>query len=440
IYHLRFPEMTLNAGRWAYDLANSSSFYPAAMGTLYLPALAIDAQGVVAQLVHYGFFLLTLVAASAIARRLGAATGDYAAILCAALPAAAIVAGWAWADMGLAFALATSALALLAGVPGLAIVLLALSASMKYTALIAGLPLFLLAVRKSPRAVLLGVLVLSPWYATNALRTGNPIYPIGEATHPAAEMVATWSGESRLDVWTNYFARPQTLDEDVGGLLFLVVAVTGLALARKQRATFVVLAMWVLYLPLTAAMRLLLPAVLATLIVAGAALEQFERKHVAIALVAAFALRGALVAIAHNARFFNPLPAAVGIEDERAYVERNFAPARLFARADTLLPRDARLLAINEVRLFRFPRPVTASRVLDPPLLRRYTSGARDVAEVVRRLRADGITHLLAAARPVERGTGIALTADEDRLTRALLHESRMLHRDGAVALFELPR
>jgi hypothetical protein len=458
IYHLRFPEMTLRAGAWAYDLATGSSFYPAAIGTLYLPALAADAQGVAAQLVHYGFFLLSIAAVAAISRRLGAPTGSHAAILFAAVPAAGIVAGWAWADAPLLFALATSALALLAGAPALAIVLLALAASVKYTALLAGAPLFVAAIialvrtrdaRRLFAGVVLGILVLSPWYATNAWRTGNPLYPLGATTQPTTEMVATWSSDSDAHaswarVWTGYFFRPQTLDEDIGGPLFLAVGIAGLALAftrggKLRIAALIAAAMWLPFLPLTAAMRLLLPAVMATLVVAGAALEQLEQKRLVAAIFIAFAIRGGIVTASHNANFFNPLPAAAGIESEAAYIRRNFAPAPLFERADAELPPNARVLAINEVRLFRFPRSVTASRVLDAPLLRRYTAGANDLATVVQRLHADHITHLLAATRPVERGVGIPLTPQEEKLTRSLIHNSRMIDREGDIALFELP-
>jgi hypothetical protein len=455
IYHLRFPQETLRAGTWAHDPANSSSFYPAAMGTLYLPALAVDAQGVVAQLLHYGFFLLSLAAVAAIARRLGAATGGLAALLVAAVPAAGIVAGWAWADAPLLFALATSALALLAGAPALAIVLLALAASVKYSALLAGFLLFATAVvallrarrfRALFAALVLGVLALSPWLVTNALRTGYPLYPLG-APIPAARMVATWSGESKASwaaVWRDYFLRPQTLDEDVGGVLFLGVAAVGLALAFARRdrmhlAAAIAAGTWLLFLPLTAAMRLLLPAVAATLVVAGAAIEQLERKRLALILVIAFVLRNGIVVAAHDAHFLNPFPTTAGIESEEAYVRRNFSPAALYERADQKLPPNARVLAINEVRLFRFPRPVTGSRVLDPPILHLYLAGANDVPTVVQRLRAYGITHILAGVRPVERGTGVALPPDEERLARLVIRSSRMLDREGDVALFELP-
>ncbi|MFL6246235.1 MAG: hypothetical protein ACJ74H_09440 [Thermoanaerobaculia bacterium] len=449
VYHLRFPEMTLRLGTWAYDPASSTSFNPAAAGTLYVPALAADANGAIAQLVHFGFFVLCIVAAAAIARRLGAPTGKAAALLVASLPVAAIAGGWAWADLAYVFALAASALALLIGAPALTLVLLGLAVSVKYTALIAGLPLLVAAMAMFIRArafrmlvlgCVLGALVVSPWLVTNFIRTGDPIYPLASKGHPAASVASTWSGQSWIDVWSAYFFQPRTLDEDAGGVLFLVIAAIGIGAAFARRelrmpAAFA-LAMWLVHLPLTAAMRLLLPALVTTLVVAGTALES---RRWAAALMALFALRGGLVTAAHNAHFLNPLPAAAGIESEADYVRRNVSAAALFERADTMLPRDARVLAINEVRLFRFPRPVSASRIVDPPLIRRYVAGAANPQEVIARLRADGFTHVLVATRPVERGAGIRLTRDEETLMTATLRTCKVLDRQGNTMLLELP-
>jgi len=463
IYHLRFPESTLRDGRWAIDPANSSSYYPAATGTLYLAALALDHQGVIAQLVHFGFFILAILAAAAIARRLGAPSGRTAALLLAAIPCAGVVAGWAWADLSLLFAIGAAVLAAFGGMFAIALLLLGLAASIKYTALVACIPIAIAIVVAALRArqsrqlfigIVLAVAVASPWYLMNVVHTGNPVYPLatslfGGASHSAQSMVETWSradGGSWLSVWTGYFLAPQTLDEDIGGPLFLIVAILGFLIAfRSQRtplriAAWIALAMWTLFLPLTAAMRLLLPAIAATLIVAGAALEQATRARRALALLLiVFALRGGIIAAAHDAHFMNPLPAAVGIEKESEYVARNFPPAPLYARLDRTLPPDARFVAYNEVRLFRFPRPVSASRVLDPPLLARYIEGAQTPAEILARFRRDRVTHLLIAPKPVERGPVPRFSPRAEQLFTTVIRMSRVIDREGSTVAIELP-
>jgi hypothetical protein len=459
IYHLRFPEMTLSHGSWAYDPATGASFYPAATGTLYLPVLAIDREGVGAQLVHLVFFVLSIGAIAAIAKRIGGGRGTTAALLFASLPAAGVVAGWAWADLSLLFAIAASLLAMFAAGPALALLLLGLAASIKYSALLAALPIVALvvaqalrtrAVRPLATGVLLGVIAMSPWYATNAIRTGNPLYPLAGSVFGtgtgALDAHSQWSQDertTRLATWGDYFLRPQTLDDDVGGVLFLFLAAFAIVAALLDRtlrpAAIVVLAMWLVFVPFTPAMRLLMPAVAATLLLAGLVLEQSRWRRVAIALTLAFAIRGGLVVAAHNAHFLNPLPTAVGIEPEADYVRRNFAPAALYARADAALPPDARVIAINEVRLFRFPRPVRASRFFEPPVLRQYVSGATTPDQLLGRLRGDGVTHLLIALTPVEHGRIVPLGAGGDRLVTGLLRSSRIVDREGPTLLFELP-
>jgi len=197
------------------------------------------------------------------------------------------------------------------------------------------------------------------------------------------------------------------------------------------------LAMWVVFLPMTPAVRLLLPAVAATLIVAGAALE--SRSRIFAIVVALFVARGALVTAAHNAHFMNPLPSAAGIEKEQHYLTTNFPPAALYARIDASVPRDARFVAINEVRLFRFPRPVSASRVLDPPLLARYIENARSAEEIVARFRADRVTHLLIAPKPIERGPLPHFSPQANRLFNVVIRRSRVVDREGSTLVLELP-
>ncbi|HEX8252074.1 MAG TPA: hypothetical protein VF846_02915 [Thermoanaerobaculia bacterium] len=449
IYHLRFPELTLRGGWWGVDPANSASFYPSATSTLYVAALAVDRSGVAAQLVHFGFFILCLIGAAAIARRLGARTGLDAALLLAAVPAVGIVAGWSWSDLSLLFVLAAAMIAAFNAAPALALLFLGVAAAVKYNALLAAVPLCiavlvtivrLRAWKQLAAGTLLAVAAMSPWYVTNALRTGNPIYPLASSAHRATEVIGAWSrgeGASWWTVWSGYFLRPQTLDEDVGGVLLLVLF--AVALRSRRAAAVVVVATWAMFLPFTAAMRLLLPAVAATVVVAGAVLESLERRTVAVALLIAFSVRGGAIAAAHNAHFMNPLPAAAGIEDEQAYVARNFAPAPLFARAASL-PADARVISIHEVRLFRFPRPVLAARVHDLPILGRYTHRARSVEEITARLRADGVTHLLLAPRPVERGNVQPLPPAEERLFTGVLRASRVIDREGNTLLIALPR
>jgi hypothetical protein len=83
---------------------------------------------------------------------------------------------------------------------------------------------------------------------------------------------------------------------------------------------------------------------------------------------------------------------------------------------------------------------VLAARVHDPPILARYTRGATSVEELAARFRADGVTHLLLAPQPVERGGVQPLPREEERLITRLLRASRVVDRERNTLLIALPR
>jgi len=469
VYQLRVPEVTLQTGLWGIDPANSTTFFPAATGSLYLASLSVDPSGVAAQLIHYGFFLLTLVAMAALSRHLRGECDPWrGAVLFAAIPAAGIVAGWSWSDMPLCFSLLAAGLCLVSGEIAAALVLLGLAAAVKYSGLVLAIPLCVaaavLAVRKRATGQFafgcLGALVIAaPWYAANALSTGNPIYPLlpsvfGGPSSTARNLLqwhSTGAGD-RSPLWT-YFVRPATLDGDLGGIGMLALSVVALLYAlRVQRlrlAALVLLFCAALLSLFSPAERLLLPILAGSCLLSGLALEGWSDKRVrllAVLVAAFFTLRGAALIAGHNAFFFNPMACAAGVETEEAYRRRNFPPAALFERGDQLLPPHARVLSYGEPKLFGFPRRTVASSAVDPPAVLPYLSGAAGAEQVVSRLRAGGITHLLISVENRERAGPSHGRSESSRLTprqAALLRETlarcRVLDREGSLLLVEVP-
>lgn len=471
-YQLRMPELTLRTGRWPLDPANTHTFFPAATQCLYLPALAVDSSGTTAQLVHWGFFLLSLAALLCLARRLGAgAASGWAPLLFGSIPAAGIVAGWAWSDMPLVFALLSSALALtLPGGGAAALGLLGLAAAIKYSGLLLALPLFaavlVVAGRgrlPAPRLLLgaaAGLAVAAPWYAANLLATGNPVYPLlsrvlgGPAG--AEGNLLHWASGGKPGGgagWWSYVATPGTLDGDLGGPLALVLFAAVLVHALRRRtlrgAAVLALAGAVALVFFEPTPRVFLPVLAGACALAGPAMADWKERRARVGFVglaALVALRGVALAAAHNAFFFGPLPCAVGIEPAKDYVVRNFPPAALYGRSDAELPEGALVLSAGEPRLFGFPRPTVASAVTDPPAVQPYLRGTPDAAEAARRLRARGVTHLLVdldwLARPgtsPSADAAVRLTAAETETLRRLLAASAPVDREGALVLVRLP-
>jgi hypothetical protein len=108
------------------------------------------------------------------------------------------------------------------------------------------------------------------------------------------------------------------------------------------------------------------------------------------------------------------------------------------------LPEDARILLVGEGRVGLLPRPAVASSAYDRPDIARLIEGARDVAELNRRLA--GFTHVVINHRELNRfverfdfeqrfGPG-----EYDLFRRWLAEGLVPLRRFGNVAVYEIPR
>jgi hypothetical protein len=415
-YHLRIPQVALHTGSWPFDGADSATSYPSATEALYLPALALDPSGIVAQLVHFAFFVLLLLA-------VGRLAGVYAILLIGSIPALGIAGGWALADAPLLFLLACAAIALRDGERSDVFALLGCATAVKLSALLFGLPLAVLAVRRDAwRGFACGLLVAAPWYVPHRV------------TVSGANM--QWDQS-----WLAYFTRPEGLDNDLGGLLLFVmlgVALLALRRAESRLPAIIAIAMIAVITPFHPAGRVLLPAVVAVLVVAAG---ELARMPAAGGLLAAlFVVRGLAVIVGHNALFFNPAPVAVGLESEDTYIGRN-APFRAYYRKLSL-PPDARVLVIGEPRLFDFPAPTSGAGLPDPPAIRPFLAAGGDLSG---RLRAAGFTHIFVdlaslngATTMVNRRRDIAVTSGERLALEALMHASQPVARSGERWLFKI--
>jgi hypothetical protein len=468
VYQLRFPEMTLWSGRWAFDSALSPSFFPAATETAYVAMLAVDASGVSAQVLHWSFFVASLVAILLLARRLATApsfpaVGECAALLFGAIPAAGIVAGWSWSDMSLCFALLTSCLALAERQVAPAAALLGLAAAVKYSGLALAVPIavaiVVLAIRERRAGSLalgglLGAAIAAPWYVFNWVHTSNPLYPLmpglfGQSGE-ASSRILNWSTATDGASWWSYAVRPQSLDADLGGILGLValsIALVQLIRARRFVPAAILLGALGVLAPFAPAARILLPPLAGACVGVGLAVGSVgdpRARRWWLAGVAAFALRGEMLIGAHNSLFFGPLPAAVGIEPESDYRKRNFPPDALFSGAAGTLPDDARVLVFGESRLFRFPRWTHASAMVDPPAVLPYLDGAVDADAVLDRCRRAGYTHLLVSLDAL-RGTPDTvawrrgISGEQLTTLRQVIQRCAPLARAGGLGLLALP-
>lgn len=199
IHHLAIPKLWLQASGLADTPWAHFSYYPMNLELLYLIPLSLHADWG-AKLIHHAFGILTAALIFFYTRRrLGANWGLLAALLLLSTPIIMRLAASAYVDLGLAFFLTASLLALVRWSETKALRYFVLSATAlglalgtKYNALIA-LPLLGLGAagimsrqgHGTGRSILwaggyliLALLVFSPWAVKNLIMTGNPIYPL----------------------------------------------------------------------------------------------------------------------------------------------------------------------------------------------------------------------------------------------------------------------
>lgn len=197
MYHLAGPAYWLAAGAIRPDAPVYLAHYPSASGMLYLLSMALTSDRAPG-LIHFGFFLASIVAVGALGRRvIGDAGGLWAGLLYAGIPIVHRTAGDAVADQLLIFSTVMAMSAILRHLEtqdvtditqaGLAA---GLACSAKYQGIHVSFALFVILYlglrgrgsldwRPFVRFITLGALVASPWYLKSLVFTGNPFHQAG---------------------------------------------------------------------------------------------------------------------------------------------------------------------------------------------------------------------------------------------------------------------
>ncbi|MDY7080306.1 MAG: glycosyltransferase family 39 protein [Chloroflexota bacterium] len=253
-YHLTGPAWALDVGRIGPPPANLPHLsFPGLMESLFSLAMALRGD-VAAKLLHWGFALLLggLVYRLTV-RHVNARLGWGAVVALYATPMVAVLAGWAYNDLALAFFQVAALYAVLNGLEenqpslcslrwfGVAGGLAGFAMGLKYTSFICPVTLVVLILwgachekasfsRKTrfPQLkqacghaalfILAALVVASPWYLRNLVFTGNPVYPFA---------YTLWDGPGWSQWHADWYAQAGTgLGGDVGALLTLPVMLT----------------------------------------------------------------------------------------------------------------------------------------------------------------------------------------------------------------------
>ncbi len=412
-YHLAVPQQWAIVGRAIELPLLSHSYFPLAIESADLPALALlGADGAIAS--HFLHLFAAIAAFSVLVLALPqGAGGVVAAVAIASTPALLLTAGWSWNEwplVGLTLTALVAARSIAAdddNGPGPAVFALALAGGFlaKYTFAPLGL-VFVLAVLGGTRdrrrrailfrAVVAAAIAGATFLIRNLILTGNPLAPFFEASAPAVTgfRLAEGIGETLRF----YLFSPRLIDEALGAALPLLAVTAILVSPFLDRFSRIVVGGCAVLLAaaLFAApsSRLLLPP-LVCLALAGArgALRDDDeaptaRRALAVLLLVAAVLQLHLVAF-QTART-GAARLIVGLDDEESFLAAQRKDYPRIRALDSLMPEGSRSLVVGTSELFWFTREVRGGGNFDGP---RIANLIRD-PRLLERLRDEGFTHV----------------------------------------------
>ncbi len=453
-YHLTGPAWTLMSGRISpLPVRLPHLSFPGLMESLFLLAMVVQSD-VTAKLIHWGFALLLGGLTYQLTERyVGVKWGWQSVVVLYAIPMVAVLAGWAYNDLALAFFQIAALYAVLNGRAqpggslrwfGLAGAFAGLAMGVKYTSFVCPLALMALALwdavrKEAPWAAVLrrvavfgcmaGV-VASPWYVRNLAFTGNPVYPFAYRLfdgHGWSAWLADWYAQSGTGLGTDWGAilalpvtatlglRDMNYYDGRTGPLFLIALPallwTGVGERRKPPAVtallwfalahFVVWTVGVIESRSLFQSRLLLTGLVAlcpVLVYIAHRLHCLDRPgfslHRFIRLVLVIVLAFNLVVQGLEVISLHPLAYLVGEESRDDFLVRRLGGYYLAMQAVATLPDDARVQFLWE------PRSYYSQRVLQPdPILETWKylceTHHRDITAIAADWREQGVTHIL---------------------------------------------
>jgi hypothetical protein len=495
IYQLGLPAQWLVAGRLFIEPSMVQSAWPASVGVLFACHLAAGGT-LAAQLFAWWGLPASAVAVVLLARRLGAprrsSVGVLGALVLVSVPGLGIASTMVAIDQGLLLlaAVALLALAVHRRTGSLAPVVLAALAvgtmvAAKYTALyflVAAVVLLSLPpwrgglVAAARRAILFAVLALalaSPWYLRSFVVMGNPVHPAfssqlggdADAIHAERRLAQERTSFERSPRGALRALTVQLRDAgglgwgaELGWLLPLVLVVLVVSafprspLAPLRAWLLLSAVVWLLWFSLQPGARYLFPVYPIAAIGIGWLLH--------LALRTCAALRGSVLLLLAIAVSLNLRQVAVIVSSLHAgarspaavwsaLVERDAHLDRVldyWSAADWLnrtTPPDARILLLGETRVLYFERSLVFSSAYDRHVVQRWMEDTSSPDELLARLRAEGVTHVLINWFEVERlghGRGhLQLRADESRILLGALDSLTRVFADGRVEVRALP-
>jgi len=422
-YHLAVPQTWVLEGRVIDLPLLSHSYFPLGIESLDVLSLSLlGTNGATAShLVHLIAAIATVALLFSWLRQ--HAGNDWAVVGVVSIvltPAFLVTAGWSWNDwpllgicLALIIAFEESRNASRVSPIGVA---LAAGLLTKYTfavfavaVLAAGWTSSEFDRKRLLRALALGLIVGSIFYARNLITAGNPLAPFlgDDAPHVSSYRQAT-DMQSLLE---NYVFEGRFLDEALG-ITLIVLPFAGIItwrFLRQDRFLFLTaISLWIGLVFLTIlqpSARILLPFLVALSALGVVSLQRFfgaeaPRWQGAFAWILLFAAAIQLFLAAFYVSTLEPFTVLSGKATPRDYLLRHRAEYSDLEWLNTQLPAASRTLVVGIHELFWIGRPARGGGNFDGPRIDAYLAGAG----LDERLRGDGITHVAVFSRGIRVG------------------------------------
>jgi hypothetical protein len=499
VYHLAVPQRYIEEGGIHYVPESFFAQFPQNVEMLFTLGLLFGGESL-AQWYHWMLGVAATLTVAALARAIDRrGSGLLAAAVFGTIPTAALVAGWAYVDLGVVFYASLSTLAFVRWLDGrerawlvLAAVAAGVTAGIKYTGglqglLLAGAVLVLgrqpsgdggLAPRRGSRVpalraasgvALIVALAAAPWWIKNLVYTGNPLFPFAygllggrdwdpERASVLSLALSQWGGDrglisTLLLPWrvtmSGEFFSIENFDGVIGGVFLAAVPLLLLS-ARVSVRHRVVLAFLiveaVIWCLMTRQVRFLLPGLALASALIGATfpvlLAGWPRAAMR-AVVSAGVLFNVLVMSFHFAAH-NPLPVVLGLETRDRYLEREVPGGdfRVFASIEESLPEESYVLfgSLGNPG-FLCKRRYHADAFFENRTLALLLAGSGTSDDLLSAFRARGFTHLLFRAENVLDPSGRKSDippADQGKLAAFLNRHGRLVAGVAGTYLYEI--
>jgi hypothetical protein len=445
VYHLALPSQYLMAGRLHATPTNLYSGVPMNMEMLYTWGLAIS-DGALARLIHWSTGIGVWVTVMAFSLRCRAPLfGWLASAMFFLMPMTIYNMETTAIEIGSTLMVVLCVYACLLFLDGkrdresgatafciLSAVFCGLAMGMKYPnwPIPGVMVLALLLSRTGKRGSLVfggtAAVCVSPWVLKNLVFYGNPIFPyLDDVLRPDAEYPVMWRAlqkDAWARDWTDLLGNAGALKEailhpwylamagntamDYMGPFFLI-GLPFFALFRTRdrwaRAwVFVVIALWLLWWPLTRMPRFFIPGLCLALVwMARCAIELRPRplKHVFAALVLVVMVNCFTWAVA-SMNSLEGREVLINGQSRSQYlkVQHVTYPTPHYAAAEWINKNtraDSRVLIVGDARGYYLERPFVASSVFDTDFFEHWVKKSANAERLKRNLEEMGITHLL---------------------------------------------